>query len=44
MTATLTGRERSEDEFATLLGCAGLRLVGAAQMAAPTSLIVARPV
>ena len=44
MMAMVTGRERSEDEFAALLGRAGLRLVEAAQMAAPTSLIVARPV
>jgi precorrin-6B methylase 2 len=44
MMAMLTGRERSEDEFAALLGRAGLRLVEVAQMAAPTSLIVARPV
>ncbi len=43
MMAMLTGRERSEDEFATLLGGAGFRLVEVAQMAAPTSLIEARP-
>lgn len=44
MMAMLTGRERSEDEFAALLDGAGFRLVEVAQMAAPTSLVVARPV
>jgi hypothetical protein len=44
MMAMLTGRERSEDEFASLLGGAGFKLVQVAQMAAPTSLIEARPV
>jgi predicted O-methyltransferase YrrM len=43
MMAMLTGRERTEDEFATVLGGAGFRLVDVAQMAAPTSLIEARP-
>jgi precorrin-6B methylase 2 len=43
MMAMLTGRERSEDEFAALLGGAGFRLVQVSQMAAPTSLIEARP-
>ncbi|HJS95823.1 MAG TPA: methyltransferase [Solirubrobacteraceae bacterium] len=43
MMAMLTGRERSEDEFAALLAGAGFRLVEVAQMAAPTSLIEARP-
>jgi predicted O-methyltransferase YrrM len=43
MMAMLTGRERSEDEFAALLSGAGFRLSGVAQMAAPTSLIEARP-
>ncbi len=44
MMAMLTGRERSEDEFAALLGGAGFELVEVAQMAAPTSLIEARPI
>jgi hypothetical protein len=44
MMAMLTGRERTEDEFAALLGHAGFRLSQAAQTAAPTSLIEARPV
>jgi hypothetical protein len=44
MMAMLTGRERSEDEFAALLDGAALRLTQVAQMAAPTSLIEARPV
>lgn len=44
MMAMLTGRERSEDEFAALLGSARFRLADVAQMAAPTSLIEARPV
>lgn len=43
MMAMLTGRERSEDEFAALLDHAGFKLVEVAQMAAPTSLIEARP-
>jgi O-methyltransferase/methyltransferase family protein len=44
MMAMLTGRERGEDEFAALLRGAGFELVEVAQMAAPTSLIEARPV
>jgi hypothetical protein len=36
--------DRSEAEFAALLGGAGFTLVEVAQMAAPTSLIEARPV
>jgi predicted O-methyltransferase YrrM len=43
MMAMLTGRERSENEFAALLEAAGFRLVEVAQMAAPTSLMEARP-
>jgi hypothetical protein len=43
MMAMMTGRERTEAEFAELLGGAGFRLVEVAQMAAPTSLIEARP-
>ena len=43
MMAMLTGRERSEAEFAALLDGAGFRLVEVSQMAAPTSLIEARP-
>src|SRR5437763_1859400 len=41
MMAMLTGRERTEAEFAQLLESAGFRLEGVAQMAAPTSLIEA---
>ena len=44
MMAMLTGRERSEDEFAALLEGAGFSLAEVAEMAAPTSLIEARPV
>jgi ubiquinone/menaquinone biosynthesis C-methylase UbiE len=44
MMAMLTGRERTEEEFAHLLDAAGFRLDTVAQMAAPTSLIEARPV
>ncbi len=44
MMAMLTGRERSEEEFADLLAGAGFRLANVSQMAAPTSLIEARPV
>jgi len=43
MMAMLTGRERSQAEFAALLDGAGFRLVEVSQMAAPTSLIEARP-
>ena len=42
MMAMLTGRERTQDEFADLLAGAGFRLVQVSQMAAPTSLIEAR--
>lgn len=44
MMAMLTGRERTQDEFAALLAGAGFRLANVSQMAAPTSLIEARPV
>jgi predicted O-methyltransferase YrrM len=43
MMVMLTGRERTEAEFAELLAGAGFRLAEVAQMAAPTSLIEARP-
>jgi hypothetical protein len=44
MIAMLTAHERCEHEFAALLDGAGFRPVGVAHMAAPTSLIEARPV
>ena len=43
MMAMLTGRERTQDEFADLPTGAGFRLVQVSQMAAPTSLIEAHP-
>ncbi len=44
MLAMMTGRERTEAEFAELLDRAGFRLADVGEMAAPTSLIEARPV
>ncbi len=44
MMAMLTGRERTQDEFADLLTGSGFSLEAVAEMAAPTSLIEARPV
>jgi hypothetical protein len=43
MMAMLTGRDRTVAVFAELLGGAGFSLEEVAQMAAPTSLIEARP-